>query len=262
MRLKGKVAVVTGASRGMGAEIAVILAREGADVVLAARTVEDSDVEKETRPGTISHVASRIRAMGRRALPVRTDVDVRADCERLIETAIKEFGKVDILVNSAWFVDFTEEPLSDLMDSSLTDATVRTFVGLLDVTRAVIPHMRARKYGKIINITSIGAKNKVPNAPIYGGLKAAVTHFSSSIAMVLAAEGINVNCVAPGIIDTPSTRDCFPTATDVMKEMVIPAKRLGTETEIAEAVLFLADDSTSAYITGSTITVDGGVCQY
>lgn len=261
MRLKNQVAIVTGASRGMGAQIALILAREGADVVLAARTVEDVDVAQQTRPGTISDVAAKIRAMGRRALPVKTDVNVKADCECLVATTIKEFGKVDILVNSAWFVNFTEAPLSDLMDSRMTDATMATFNGLLDVTRAAIPHMQAKKYGKIINITSIGAKNKVPNAPVYAGLKAAVAHLSASTAMALAPEGIRVNCVAPGIIETPSTHDCFPNSMDAIKEMMIPMKKLGRETDIAEAVLFLADDATSSYITGTTITVDGGVSQ-
>jgi NAD(P)-dependent dehydrogenase (short-subunit alcohol dehydrogenase family) len=261
MKLKNQVAIVTGASRGMGAEIALILAREGADVVLAARTVDDSSVAQKTRPGTISDVAARIRAMGRRALPVKTDVGVKADCERLVDVAIKEFGKVDILVNSAWFVNFTEAPLSDLMDSRMTDATMATFSGILDITRAVIPHMQAKKYGKIVNITSVGAKNKVPNAPVYAGLKAAVAHLSASVAMSLASEGIRVNCVAPGIIETPSTHDCFPTSTDIMKEMMIPMKKLGKETDIAEAVLFLVDDAASSYITGTTIAVDGGLSQ-
>ena len=100
MRLQNKIAVVTGASRGMGAEIALTLAGEGADVVLAARTVEEHEAD-QNRPGTINEVAAKIRRMGRRALPVKTDVSVRADVERLVDIAIAEFGRIDILVNSA-----------------------------------------------------------------------------------------------------------------------------------------------------------------
>jgi len=262
MRLENQVAIVTGASRGMGSEIALILAREGADVVLAARTVADTDVALKTRPGTISDVAAKIRGMGRRALPVKTDVGVKEDCEHLVRSAIDQFGKIDILVNSAWFVNFTEAPLSDLVDEKMTDSTIATFKGILDLTRAVLPHMRKRKYGKIINVTSIGAKLKVPNAPVYAALKAGVTHFTASVAAVVGADGINVNCVAPGIIETPSTHDCYPSSSDEMWGAMIPLKRLGTENEIAEAVLFLADHAASAYITGTTISVDGGLSPF
>ena len=179
-----------------------------------------------------------------------------------MRSTIEQFGKIDILVNSAWFVNFTEAPLSDLMDEKMTDSTIATFKGILDLTRAVLPHMQKRKYGKIINVTSIGAKLKVPNAPVYAALKAGVTHFTASIAAVVGADGINVNCVAPGIIETPSTHDCYPSNTHEMWGAMIPLKRLGTETEIAEAVLFLADHATSAYITGSTISVDGGLSPF
>jgi 3-oxoacyl-[acyl-carrier protein] reductase len=262
MRLANKIAIVTGASRGMGAEIALSLAREGADVVLAARTITEAEVGKPTRPGTTGDVAARIREMGRRALPVKTDVSVREDVENLVQTAVAEFGRVDILVNSAWFVNFSEMPLSDFLDADKTDATLGTFKGTIDVTRAVLPQMVERKSGSVINITSMGAKTKVPNAPVYAGLKAAVTHFSASVAAAVAADGVRVNCVAPGIIETASTHDCMPTSLDVIRKRAIPMKRLGKESDIANAVLFLADDATGNYITGTTLTVDGGISHY
>jgi 3-oxoacyl-[acyl-carrier protein] reductase len=260
MRFQDKVAVVTGASRGMGKEIALALAREGANLVLAARTVVKTDEQFETRPGTITEVAEEIRAIGRRALAVRCDVSVRSDVERLINETIREFGQVDILVNSAWSVVFKSTPLDDLLRSDVSDATIGTFKGIVDITRAVLPHMRSRRYGKIINITSMGGKTKVANAPVYAGLKAGVAHFSRSVSAAVASEGITVNCVAPGIIDTPSTYDSYPGMEGVFKTM-IPARRLGTESEVARAVLFLADDE-SSYITGVTLSVDGGMTDF
>jgi 3-oxoacyl-[acyl-carrier protein] reductase len=257
MKLEDRVAIVTGASRGMGKEIALALAREGADPVLAARTVTEDEVASETRPGTISAVADEIRALGRRALAVKTDVSVRSDVERLVQTAIDEFGQIDIVVNSAWAVMFKPDPLDDLMRPEVSDATIGTFRGIVDMTRAVLPHMRSRGYGRIINITSMAEKKMVPNAPVYAGLKAGVAHFSRSVSSVVASEGITINCVAPGIIDTPSTFDSYPGMEEVFKTM-IPARRLGEESEVAHAVLFLADDD-SSYITGVTLSVDGGV---
>ncbi len=261
MRLRNKIALVTGASRGMGAEIAMTLAREGADVILAARTTEAHETDRN-RPGTIMDVAEKIRRMGRRALPVKTDVSVLADVERLVDNAIAEFGRIDILVNSAWYVHFTSEPLSDLMDPNMTEATIGTFKGILDITRIVLPIMKKQRYGRIINITSMGAKNKVPNAPVYAGLKAGVAHFTASVAMAVAASGITINCVAPGVIDTKSTFDLPPRTMDFILQQMIPMRRLGKESDIAQAVLFLADDVTANYITGTTITVDGGISHY
>lgn len=260
MRFENKVAIVTGASRGMGREIALALAREGADVVLAARTVSKADEQFETRPGTITDVAREIEALGRKALPVRCDVSVRSDVENLVATTIEAFGRVDILVNSAWTVVFKADPLDDLMRSDVSDATIGTFKGIIDITRAVLPHMRSRGYGRIINITSMGGKTKVANAPVYAGLKAGVAHFSRSVSAVVAGEGITVNCVAPGIIDTPSTHDSYPGMEAVFRAR-IPARRLGTESEVARAVLFLADDD-SSYITGVTLSVDGGMTDF
>ncbi|MCH9731188.1 MAG: SDR family oxidoreductase [Actinomycetia bacterium] len=262
MRLANKVAIVTGASRGMGAEIAVALAREGADVVLAARTLTEAEVGKPTRPGTTGEVAARIHEMGRRALAVKTDITIKADVENLVQTTLNEFGRIDILVNSAWFVNFEETPLSDLLDADKTDATVATFKGTLDITRAVLQHMVECKSGTIINITSMGAKTKVPNAPVYAGLKAGVTHFTASAAAAVARQGVRINCVAPGIIDTASTHDTIGDSLDMALQMLIPMGRLGRESDIANAVIFLADDATSNYITGTTLTVDGGISHF
>jgi 3-oxoacyl-[acyl-carrier protein] reductase len=256
MKLKDRVAIVTGASRGMGREIALALAREGADLALASRTLTDDQVVLETRPGSITAVAREIEAIGRRALPIRTDVSVSAE----VDTTLNEFGRIDIMVNSAWSVVFKSDPLDDLMRSEVSDATIGTFKGIVDLTRAVLPHMREARFGRIINITSVGGKVKVPNAPVYAGLKAGVAHFSRSVSDVVAKDGVTVNCVAPGIIDTPSTFDSYGEVIDLIKAG-IPAGRLGREDEVARAVLFLADEA-SGYLSGVTLSVDGGLAPY
>ena len=260
MTLEGRVAIVTGASRGIGREIALALAREGADLALASRTLTDDQVVLETRPGSITAVAREVEAIGRRALAIRTDVSVSADVDNLVGTTLSEFGRIDILVNSAWSVVFKADPLDDLMRSDVSDATIGTFKGIVDLTRAVLPHMREAKFGRIINITSVGGKVKVPNAPVYAGLKAGVAHFSRSVSDVVAKDGVTVNCVAPGIIDTPSTFDSYGPLVELIKAG-IPAGRLGREEEVARAVLFLADEA-SGYLSGVTLSVDGGLAPY
>jgi 3-oxoacyl-[acyl-carrier protein] reductase len=252
MKLQDRVAIVTGASRGMGREIALALAREGAHLVLAARTLTDDQMVLETRPGSISAVAKEVEGIGRRALAVRTDVSVSRDVDNLVATTLREFGRLDVLVNSAWSVVFRSDPLDDLMRSEVSDATIGTFKGIVDLTRAVLPHMREAGFGRIINITSVGGKIKVPNAP-----KAGVAHFSRSVSDVVAKDGVTVNCVAPGIIDTPSTFDSYGEIIDLIRAG-IPVGRLGREDEVARVVVFLAEEA-SGYLSGVTLSVDGGL---
>jgi 3-oxoacyl-[acyl-carrier protein] reductase len=201
--------------------------------------------------------AEEVRALGRRAVAVRTDVGVRGEVEEMVQKTVEEFGRIDILVNVAWNVWFTTEALSDLMTPEITDATVETFRGILNCFRAVLPHMRGQKYGRIVSITSVGSKSKVPNCPVYGGLKAGVAHFSRCVADVVGPEGITVNCVAPGVMKSASTFDIYPKQIlDVVKSR-LAAQRLGDEEEVARAVLFLADDE-SGWINGVHFSVDGG----
>ena len=259
MRFKDKVVIVTGASRAIGKTIAIAFAREGADLVLAARTVSEEDAPA-TRPGTIMATAEEVRALGRRALPVKTDVGVRSEVEEMVKKTVEEFGRIDILVNTAWSVGWKAEPLDDLMRVEESDATIETFRGVVNCFRAVLPHMRSQKYGRIISITSVGAKIKPVPCPVYAGLKAGVAHFSRVVSDVVARDGITVNCVAPGIMATASTFDIFTGLEDAIAA-TIPVGRLEEEEEAANAVLWLASDEAS-YITGAHLSVDGGMAHY
>ena len=197
MRFQDKVAIVTGSSRGIGKAIAIALAREGADLVLAARSVEES-VDRFRLPGTLRATVDEIRALGRRVLVVKTDVSLRADVEEMARKAIEEFGQIDMLVNNAAvtnvaltaFLDMTPEECDLQIDSN--------FKGTLNRCRAVAPHMVSQHYGRIINITTDAAKMPSATLSIYASSKAGVAHFSRSLAGELGPHGITVNCMAPG----------------------------------------------------------------
>ena len=257
MRFKGKVAIVTGSSRGIGKGLAIAFAKEGADVVLAARSLG----KPVYRQGTLNETEKEIRALraGGRVIAIKTDVGVRSEAEAMIESTIKELGRIDVLVNNAWPVVFKSEFLYDL-DPEVAEGEINAFRGVLNCCRAVLPQMRSQKYGRIINITSMGSKQKVPFWPVYAGLKAGVAHFSRSLAMVVGADGITVNCVGPGLTDTESSWDALK---DFIEYMVSqqPVQRMGKIEDVANAVLFLASDEAS-FITGQDLTVDGGSGPY
>jgi 3-oxoacyl-[acyl-carrier protein] reductase len=257
MRFKGKVAVVTGSSRGIGKGLAIAFAKEGADVVLAARSLG----QPMYREGTLKDTEAEIRALGAggRVLAIKTDVGVRSEAEAMIDKTIKEFGRIDILVNNAWPVVFKAEFLYDL-DPEIAEGEINAFRGVLNCCRAVLPQMRSQKYGRIINISSMGSKQKVPFWPVYAGLKAGVAHFSRSFAMVVGADGITVNCVGPGLTDTESSWDSLKDFIDYMISQQ-PIQRMGKIEDVAGAVLFLASDEAS-FITGQDLTVDGGSGPY
>lgn len=157
MRFKDKVAIVTGSSRGIGKVIAIAFAREGADIVVAARSVTES---KSSLSGTINATAEEIRALGRRALTVKTDVGVNSDVESMVAKTIEEFGRIDILVNNAWnFENFKMVLLNDFTPE-MVDAQINTFKGVLNCCRAVLPQMRKQQFGRIININQCWCQNQ------------------------------------------------------------------------------------------------------
>lgn len=244
MRLKNKVAIITGAGRGIGKETALSLAKEGAKVVVSDITDDIHDVVKE------------IEKMGSQALAIKADVSNNKQTEELAKKTVKKFGRIDILVNNAGIfpfknlVDMKEEDWDKVLDVNLK--------GVFNCTKAVLPTMIKQKYGKIINITSIaGIRLGYVGLSHYCASKAGIEGFTKAAALELAQYGINVNTIAPGFIETPGTKETSNKEDMKRFARMIPLKRVGKPIDIANLVVFLASDE-SSYITGECIVVDGG----
>jgi len=234
----GKIALVTGASRGIGREIAIALARAGADVA-----VNFKNREKEAK-----ETCSEIEGFNRRGIPVGGDVSVAADVSRIVRTVEKHLGEVAILVNNAGITrpqaldEITEGIWDEVLQNNLKSAFL--------VTQAVLPGMRARRWGRIINLSSIAAQLGGVVGPHYAASKAGIIGLTHSYAALLAKEGITVNVIAPALIETEMV-----TSNPNARPDLIPIGRFGTVEEVAEVVVMLA---ANGYITGQTINVNGG----
>jgi 3-oxoacyl-[acyl-carrier protein] reductase len=243
MRLKDRVAVITGAGGALGRGMALHLAEEGAKVVV-------NDKNLRTAEETTKLIAER----GGTAFAHGADVTNAAQVMEMVDSAIKQWEKIDILVNNAGvpkdalLVKMTEEDWDFVVDLCLKGSFI--------CTRAVAPHMMERKYGKIINISSMSYKGNVGQLN-YASAKAGLVGMTHSLGLELARYNINVNCIAPGLIRTSIT-EAFP---DEVKERLlrtIPLRHMGEVVDIANAVLFLASEE-SRFITRQTIHVSGGV---
>lgn len=244
MGLKDKTAIVTGGSRGIGKAVALALAKAGADIAVADVNLEAAE-----------EAANEIRALGRKALAVKANVADSADAKKMVETAVKEFGKVDILVNNA---GITRDTLLMRMKEEDWDAVLNVNLkGVYNCTKAVVSGMMKRRYGRIVNIASVVGITGNAGQANYASAKAGMIGFTKSIAKEVASRGITVNAVAPGFIQTQMT-DVLPEDVKAKLMEQIPIGRLGQPEDIANAVLFLASDSAS-YITGQTISVNGGM---
>ena len=242
--LKDHVAVVTGASQGLGKAVAIELAKNGATVVCLARNADK-----------LASTVGEIEAAGGKAEAVACDVTDRAAAKSAIERAHKNYGRLDILVNNAGITrdklmrGMTDEEWDDVIATNLTSCFVcsRTAAGI----------MRRAKYGRIINMASISGLIGNPGQANYSASKAGMIGLTRTLSKELISRGVTVNAVAPGFIASEMTEELGQVVLDEAKKR-IPAKRLGTAEEVAAAVLFLASKE-AGYISGQTIVVDGGM---
>lgn len=242
--LKGKVALVTGASRGIGRAIAVKFAQEGADVVINYVNNEESALK----------VQEEIKGLGVNAYIYRCDVAKREELEALVAFTIEKFGKIDILVNNAGIVRYNT--ITGMTDGEWNDVLNTNLTGMFNLCQLVAPYMMKQNYGKIVNISSLAAVKTLPASYSYTASKAGVAAFTKVLSTELIANNISVNAIAPGIIITDML-DSLGDAAEAYKQQV-PAKRFCDAEEVAELAYFLCQDI-SRYIVGQTIVIDGGL---
>ena len=242
--LKEKVALITGASQGIGRATALAFAASGAKVAVAARQI-----------AKLEELVKEIEAAGGEALAVPLDVADAAQVKAAFATVLAKFGKLDVLVNNA---AITRDTLALRMKVEDWDAVLRTNLtgAYLCIQQALGAMLKAR-YGRIVNITSVVAQTGNAGQANYVSSKAGVIGLTRAIAVEVASRSITVNAVAPGFIETPMTDPLSQELKDKMKSM-IPLGRFGTDKEIASAVMFLASDE-AAYITGQVLDVNGGM---
>ncbi|MCK4924267.1 MAG: 3-oxoacyl-ACP reductase FabG [Spirochaetes bacterium] len=244
-RLSGKTAIVTGSSYGIGRGVAMLLAEEGANVV-----VNYSKSEERAQSAV-----SEIKEQGSEALAVKADVSQSDEVRKLINVCVERFGRLDILVNNAGILPFGS--IEEITDEILDRVFRVNFYGTFYCCREAVPVMKKQRYGKIVNISSIAAKRgDNTTAACYGSSKGAQSVLTKSLARQLGPFGINVNAVAPHAIITPMIDYWDQKKRDEMKER-IPVRRLGTPRDVAVAVLFLVSDEAD-FITGQIINVNGG----
>jgi NAD(P)-dependent dehydrogenase (short-subunit alcohol dehydrogenase family) len=245
MRLKDRVAIVTGGSRGIGRAIATALAREGANITIASR---DGSRAREA--------CGALEALGVRALPVPTDVGRVSDIEAMQQQALAAFGRIDILVNNAGLG--AGPPALELSEAEWDRILGVNLKGVFFCCQKVAEAMIPQKRGKIINLTSMLAEIGMRGMAHYCASKAGVKLVTQALAIDLAPHGIQVNAVGPGTVETDLNRATLAKPEERQWRLDrIPMRRIGTPEDIAGAVVFLASDD-SNYITGQTIYVDGG----
>jgi len=248
LQLADKVVLITGASRGLGRATALAVAREGADVVLAART-----------PAPLAAVAERVQCLGRRAVPVAANVGSQGDRERLAEEALHAFGRVDVLVSNATNQDVYR---AGAPESELWDAHYHVdLLGAIRLTELIAPGMRERRSGSIVFVSSISGMMGEGRDHAYGVIKAALIAAGRTFAVELAPHGVRVNVVAPGGMDEPGSEWERLRATEPDRvaaiERSIPMGRLGRPGEVADCIAFLVSPR-AHWITGHCLVVDGG----
>lgn len=243
--LEGKIAVITGSSRGLGATMAVVMARHGCDVVVnCIHTVDEGH-----------DVVDCVLSLGRRAFLVQADVSDRTAARNLIDSVVQEWGRLDILVNNAgrlYYYDIETLEPEDWYRSLDVNLTSQVYCA-----QAALPHMVKQKWGRIINLSSISAQRGSPSGDLtYSTSKAGAVALTKTLTHRYSTHGITVNAVAPGVIDAGMMR-AWSDEKRAQSLAAIPMHRLGRSEEVAEVVAFLASDRAS-YVTGQLIAVNGG----
>ena len=253
----GRVAVVTGGSQGIGREIARMLAAEGADLVIAARRTE-----------VLEHTAAELRALGRRAIAVTGDVATPDGPAAIADGALAAFGHVDIVVNNAG--KGHNKPLEALTDDDWQASLDLNLMSAVRMCRALVPQMRDRGWGRIVNISTRVALEPDPYFAAYGAAKAGLVNFSKNLANAYSRDGVLTNCIVPGLIrseaiDQAAQKSAAETGLSVEEVMArtlqrrpIPAGRLGEPADVAGLVALLCSEHGS-WITGACFTIDGGI---
>ncbi len=244
MDLRGRVALVTGASQGIGRACALVLAEAGADVALGSRNVEK-----------LQTVAREIEGFGKKALVLSLDVSNPESVKAAVAGALQSLGKIDILVNNA---GITKDNLVMRMKPEDWEVVIRTNLdGAFHCIRAVLPGMVRQRHGRIVNITSVVAQAGNPGQANYVASKAGLMGLTKAVASEVASRGITVNAVAPGFIATAMTEG-LPESVQQKILSLVPLGRMGTDRDVAYGVCFLASDE-AAYITGHVLNINGGM---
>ncbi len=244
--ISNQIVLITGGSRGIGAAAALLFARAGANVAITYQTNRKA----------AEVVASQIEELGRKCLPLKGKIEKYSDCKRIVQQTIEKFKRIDVLVNSAgiwelgWIGKMSPENWKRTIDINLT--------GAFNMCNLVVPIMKREGYGRIINISSTAGQRGEANYSHYAASKGGIIAFTKSIAVELIRDGIRVNCVAPGWVDTDMVSHVFNNSKK-KKEVfeAIPRGRIATPEEIAGPILFLASDL-SNHIVGEVLNVNGG----
>ncbi|MBD0329491.1 MAG: SDR family oxidoreductase [Thermoleophilia bacterium] len=240
LALDGRTAIVCGASAGIGLAIAEALAEQDANVVMFARRREP-----------LERHAQRLNA-----LAVRGDLTNRADLDRLVERTLAAFGGIDVLVNNGGGPP--RKPALEVGDEDVELAVELLLLSAVRLTALCLPHLRASGRGRIVNITSSSVREPIANLALSNAVRPGVVGWAKTLARELGPDGVTVNSIAPGRIDTERIREVYPDGPGEADLRDIPLRRLGDAREVADVVAFLASDRAS-YVTGTVIPVDGGL---
>jgi 3-oxoacyl-[acyl-carrier protein] reductase len=244
--LIGKVVIITGGSRGIGAATAELFAKVGADVII---TFTKNTIAAD-------QIVDRIQRYGRRCLAIKADVSKEINAIKVVEQTLKRFGKIDILVNNAGI--WTYGKIGEMSEKIWKETMAVNLDGMFFLTNAVVPHMKKRKYGKIINISSAAGQRGEADHSHYAASKGGVISFTKSIATELGPFNINVNSVAPGWVETDLNHEVFVDKKYREQERLkIPIQRMPTGEDLAGPIVFLASEY-ARHITGEILNVNGG----